>query len=90
MSKKYSVRFEKQARKALKKMDKPIAAMIMSWIKNNLEGCEDSYLSGKSLVGNHKGKWRYRVGNYRIIAHIDDYELIILVLTTGHRKEIYK
>lgn len=90
MSKKYSVRFEKQARKALKKMDKPIAAMIMSWIKNNLEGCEDPYLCGKSLVGNHKGKWGYRVGNYRIIAHIDDYELIILVLTTGHRKEIYK
>lgn len=90
MSKKYSVRFEKQARKALKKMDKPIAAMIMSWIKNNLEGCEDPYLNGKSLVENHKGKWRYRVGNYRIIAHIDDYELIILVLTTGHRKEIYK
>lgn len=89
MSKKYSVRFEKQARKTLKKMDKPIAAMIMSWIKNNLEGCTDPYATGKSLVANHKGKWRYRVGNYRIIAHIDDDELIILVLTTGHRKEIY-
>lgn len=90
MTKKYSVRFESQAKKALKKMDKPTAAMIMSWIKSHLVGCNDPYLYGKSLVGNHKGKWRYRVGNYRLIANINDDELVILILTAGHRKEIYK
>ena len=37
-----------------------------------------------------KGIWRYRVGNYRILANIIDDELIILVIEFGHRKDIYK
>lgn len=35
-------------------------------------------------------QWRYRIGNYRLIAHIDDANIIILVLEVGHRREIYK
>jgi mRNA-degrading endonuclease RelE of RelBE toxin-antitoxin system len=34
-------------------------------------------LSGKALQGDLKGLWRYRVGNYRLIAQIKDNELII-------------
>jgi mRNA interferase RelE/StbE len=47
-------------------------------------------LSGKALQGDLKGLWRYRVGNYRLIAQIKDNELIILVIEIGHRKEVYK
>ena len=45
---------------------------------------------GKSLKGNKAGLWRYRIGNYRLICEIIDNKLIILVLTIGHRREIYK
>ena len=45
---------------------------------------------GKSLKGNKAGLWRYRIGNYRLICEIIDNKLIILVLTVGHRWEIYK
>ena len=45
---------------------------------------------GKSLLYNHKGNWRYRVEDYRIICRIEEKELIILVLAIGHRKNIYK
>ncbi|MCK5898818.1 MAG: type II toxin-antitoxin system RelE/ParE family toxin [Methylococcales bacterium] len=34
--------------------------------------------------------WRYRVGDYRLICNIQDDEVIILILTVGHRKKIYK
>lgn len=34
--------------------------------------------------------YKIRVGNYRIIADIQDNKLIILVLKVGHRKNIYK
>lgn len=44
---------------------------------------------GKSLKGNKAGLWRYRIGNYRLICEIIDNKLIILVLTVGHRREIY-
>jgi mRNA interferase RelE/StbE len=36
--------------------------------------------SDKALQGDLKGLWRYRVGNYRLIAQIQDNELVILVI----------
>jgi mRNA interferase RelE/StbE len=47
-------------------------------------------LTGKALQGDLKGLWRYRVGDYRLIAQIKDAELLILVIELGHRKGIYK
>lgn len=40
-------------------------------------------------MGNYTVKWRYRIGNYRVIAKIDDEKLIVLTLEVGHRKNIY-
>ena len=34
--------------------------------------------------------YRIRVGDYRIICHIDDDILVVLVIRIGHRREIYK
>jgi len=90
MNKKYKVRLEKSAQKSLKKTDKNDSRIIMAWISKNLVNCEDPYIHGKSLQGNLKGKWRYRVGNYRLICNIDDEKLVILILEAGHRREIYK
>ena len=73
----------------LKKLDKFIAGMIIGWMKKNLEGCSDPRRHGKALTANRSGEWRYRVGDYRIIAEIQDDKIIILILTIGHRREIY-
>lgn len=35
-------------------------------------------------------KWRYQVGDYRIICQIEDDQLIVLALEVGHRKKVYK
>ena len=51
--------------------------LILNWIGKNLEGCENPRQHGKPLVGNNAGVWRYRVGNYRILADILDDKLII-------------
>lgn len=86
----YQVRFEKRAQKALKKMDKHQAGIIMAWMKKNLIGTSNPRAHGKGLTANRSGEWRYRIGDYRIIAHIDDEVMIILVLEIGHRRDIYK
>ncbi|HGC5945062.1 TPA: type II toxin-antitoxin system RelE/ParE family toxin [Enterococcus faecalis] len=78
-------KFEKQ----LKKLDRFEAVTILKWLSKNIEGTSDPRQTGKGLVGNHKGKWRYRVGNYRIIVKIDDQKLIVLALEVGHRKNVY-
>ncbi|MCF0229755.1 MAG: type II toxin-antitoxin system RelE/ParE family toxin [Parasporobacterium sp.] len=85
----YRVTFTKNALKQLKKMDKPTAALIIGWIRKNLEGCDNPRVHGKGLTSNRSGQWRYRVGDYRIIAEICEAEVLILVLNIGHRGEIY-
>lgn len=87
---KYTVEYTPQAVKQLKKLDKPIRALIFGWIDKNLNNCEDPRRHGKSLTGNYSGKWRYRIGDYRLIANIADEKITILILNIGHRKEIYK
>jgi len=84
----YHVLFSDRALKELKKVDKYTALLITAWIRKNLEGCTNPRSQGKGLVANHSGQWRYRVGDYRIIADISDKTITILVLSIGHRKDI--
>lgn len=86
----YSVRFSEVALKKLKKMDRYQASLLVGWIEKNLVNCTDPRIQGKALVANHKGKWRYRVGDYRILAFIEDEEIVITIIDVGHRKDIYE
>ena len=85
----YSVDYTPQAGKSLRKLDKYTRQFILSWIEKNLVGCDDPRRHGKGLTANRSGQWRYRVGDYRIIADISDEKILILVLNIGHRSDIY-
>ena len=82
---KYKVEFTKLAQKQLYKLDPNTFHLITNWINKNLVGCEDPRQKGKGLTANHSGEWRYRVGDYRIIAKIQDNIVTVLVLEVGHR-----
>lgn len=45
--------------------------------------------SATQLVGG-AGEWRVRTGDYRIIYEIQDQQLLVLVLSVGHRREVYR
>lgn len=87
--KRYKVEFEKKAIKNLKSIDKKQAALILTWIKNNLDGTTNPRNQGTPLKGKLNEYWRYRVGQYRIIVDIQDDHLIVVVISVGHRKEVY-
>ncbi len=87
---KYRVEYTSKALKQLKKMDRQTSAFIISYIEKNLVNCTDPRKFGKCLEGNLKDKWRYRVGNYRILAKIEDEQIIIVILEVGHRSTIYR
>ena len=42
------------------------------------------------MVGKYVGYWRYRFGDFRVIARIENERLVILVIAVGHRREIYR
>ena len=79
-------RFDKE----FKKLDKYTQQMIKSWIGKNLQNCENPRAHGKGLTANKSGQWRYRIGDYRLLCLIQDQELIILALTVGHRRDLYR
>lgn len=85
----YKVEFMPKAVKQIKKLDKLHAKQITNWISKNLVNCPNPYLHGKSLKGNLSEYWRYRVGDYRILAKIDSLKIKIFIFKIGNRKEIY-
>ena len=87
---KYQVEYLPKVLKTLQRMDKFTKRIIVDWIEKNLVDCENPRLHGKALTGNKKGQWRYRIGDYRLIAKIEDDRLIILLINIGHRKEVYE
>ena len=87
---KYSVEYTPQAIKELKKIDKYTRSLIFGWIEKNLVDCENPRQFGKALKGNRSDQWRYRIGDYRLLAEIKDDKVIILVLIVGHRRDVYK
>lgn len=86
---KYKVIYEKKAIKSLSKIDKAQQALILAWIEKNLVDTEDPKKHGKALKGNLKEYWRYRVGDYRILADINDNQIQIIIFNVGHRREVY-
>lgn len=86
----YHVEFTKAALKDLKKMDPPVAALIIGWLRKNIENCDNPRIHGKALSADLKGQWRYRVGDYRILAQIEDDKVRVLVICIGHPRDIYE
>lgn len=82
------VSITRTAKKSLEKLDRNIQKRILDFL-SDLETLENPRVKGKSLKGDLKEYWRYRVGDYRILSKIIDNELIILVIDIGHRKYIY-
>ena len=86
----YTVNTTPRFDKEFKKLDKYTQRMLVAWINKNLENCTNPRIYGKGLISNRRGQWRYRIGDYRIICNIEDNKLVILALTVGHRRDIYK
>lgn len=76
--------------KQLKKMGHTDAKRIRDYLRSRVQPLEDPRQSGKPLTGHLGELWRYRVGDYRIIARIEDEEVLILVIRIGHRRDIYR
>lgn len=89
----YHVEYSVDAQKSMERLTKkdPESALrIYNWIGKNLEGCENPRRTGKPLVANFEGTWRYRVGDYRIIADIIDDRVLIQVMDIRARKTAYR
>ena len=83
-------RFDERALKELKKLGKPAQKEILAYLDERIAGKDNPRRFGKALHADLTGLWRYRVGDYRILCQIKDRELLVLVISVGHRKNVYE
>jgi len=80
-----SKNFDKQ----IKTLDRETQQLILAFLKKRVIIAENLRILAKPLSGSLQGYWRFRVGDYRIIADIQEEVLTIVALDLGYRKEIY-
>jgi mRNA interferase RelE/StbE len=83
------VEWDDRAVKELRRIDKTTQLDILQFLKKRIMTHEDPRRFGKPLIGNKKGLWRYRIGDYRLICSIEETVFKILVIAVGHRRSIY-
>ena len=83
-------RFDERALKELRKLNRKAQQDIIGYLDVRVAGKNDPRRFGKILHADLAGLWRYRVGDYRILCQIKDGLLLILVISVGHRKDIYR
>lgn len=86
----YDWAFNKKAEKRFSKLDKVVQKRLLAWLDNNIHNSSDPRLFGKSLEGERKTLWWYRIGKYRLIADIQDDVFLVTVVKVGKRNDIYK
>lgn len=86
---KYEFCWTAAARRALRSIPKenairlPVALTLLGDDPYRRDGVDVEALAGRP-------GFRLRVGNYRLVYEVDDGKLVILVISAGHRREIYE
>jgi mRNA interferase RelE/StbE len=77
------------AARDLRKLGANAERAILRYLRQRIATTDDPRRFGRALTHELKGLWRYRVGNYRIVADTQDDRFVVLVVTVGHRREVY-
>ena len=85
----YKVKTTSDFDKQFKKLDHSVQVMVSKWIKKHLINTDNPMAQGKPLTANLKDYWRYRIGNYRLLAEIRDKELVVVAVEIAHRSTVY-
>ena len=85
----WAIEYSEKAARELLKIDREAARRIKRYLDERIATDDDPRRFGESLAGNLSGLWKYRIGDFRVIAEIQDERLIILVIRVGHRSKVY-
>jgi mRNA interferase RelE/StbE len=79
------IEWNEDAIKDLAKLDKPVAERILkkiNWLSDNFEK-----VTPEPLIGQFKGTFKLRIGDWRVLYTIEGQILVIQFI--GHRRDIY-
>lgn len=87
----WRIEFADSAARQLRKLDRQTARRLTSFLRERVSVAKDPRSLGAALKGDELGQfWKFRVGDLRLIAEINDKELRVLIVRLGHRREVYR
>lgn len=86
----WTIEFVPVVRKELKKLGKVEAARIVATLEHRIALLDNPRSLGSPLGGELSGLWCWRIGDYRVVANIEDDRITILVVRIAHRREVYR
>lgn len=87
----WRIEFDEAAKKDLARLDKPAAQRITAYLRERVAPLDDPRSLGQALKGSRLGEfWKVRVGDWRIIASLEDGALRVLVVRLDKRHEAYR
>ncbi len=72
--------FFREAAKELGKLDRQVAARIVKTLEERIAPLDEPRTIGSALVGEYAGYWRWRIGDYRMAARIEDERITVFVV----------
>ena len=87
----WKIEFDPAADREIDRLDPQIARRILTFLHGRIAPLDNPCSIGEAMQGPRFGEfWKYRVGDYRIIARIEDGALRVLVVKVGNRREVYR
>ena len=85
----WTVEYDPRVEKDLKGIDRAMQRELLDYMDRRVATDEDPRRFGKALRHEHRGLWRYRVRDYRVICEIREQAGVVFVLTIKHRSVAY-
>ena len=86
----WQIEFLPAAEKELAKLGRREAKRIIQTLKTRIAASDNPRAVGSALTGEFGGLWRWRIGDYRVVARIEDERITVLVVRVAHRREVYR
>ena len=86
----WRIEYLRSAQKSVERLDPKVRERIRDYLRNRVAPLDNPHAMAKPLKGPLLTYWRFRMGDWRIICDIQDDRLIVLVISIGHRSDIYQ
>ena len=87
--KRWTIEYTETAHKNFRALGGQTARRIKKYLDERIATEENPRRFGESLKSNLSGLWKYRIGDFRVIAEIQEERVVVLIVRIGHRSKIY-
>lgn len=86
----WAIEFDAKVDKEMARLAPKDRQRILRFLKERVAPLDNPRNLGEALAGPLSGYWKYRVGDYRVIARFENRAMVILVVRIGNRRQVYR